>query len=94
MHRGPWTLFSIVFIFLVLMTATHFLRQYHNNEDTQTLCPVTHYSKKLLYLHCNREKFGTELNDLLQKSELPIKLIIPDGTGIYGVDRGYWVIFE
>ncbi len=56
-------------------------------------CSITKYSSgKLLYLECVGNDFGIALNALHDGQK--IKLVIPNGTGAYGHDRGYWILFE
>lgn len=61
-----------------------------NNEEE---CPSTVYHRNLTYLSCTNDDFTRELTKILNNGQ-SIRFVIPNGTGGYGTDRGYWIIFE
>ncbi len=60
-------------------------------EKNPQPCPLE-ITGKVLYLHCSGLVVGKALDRL--NTEYKIRHIIPNGTGYYGKDLGYWVIVD
>ena len=87
---------AIILITVVFFIAGCSIAQNPENvgKTNEIIMPID-YGNGVYYFSCRAAKFGNSLSFFIkQNPSLKFAGMAGDGTGIYGLDIGYWVIFE
>ena len=90
-----------LFVLLFLTSVFTFL-SCNNTSDEKSVkttkqvdAKVVDYHNNVYYFACTQENFANALSQFINKhQELQLVAMTGDGTGTYGVDDGYFVVFK